>query len=34
MFHKFKNQEERKKFGGTAFIEFAYCKNKWIVAVW
>lgn len=28
MFHKFKNQEERKNFGGTAFVEFAYCKNK------
>ena len=28
MFYKFKNQEERKKFGGTAFIEIAYCKNK------
>lgn len=28
MFHKFKNQQERKNFGGTAFVEFAYCKNK------
>ena len=28
MFHKFKNQDERKNFGGTAFVEFAYCKNK------
>lgn len=28
MFHKFKNKDERKKIGGTAFIEFAYCKKK------
>ena len=28
MFHKFKNQKERKKFGATAFVEFTYCKNK------
>ena len=28
MFLKFKNQDERKKFGGTAFIELAYFKRK------
>ena len=28
MFHKFKNQDERRNFGGTAFVELAYSKNK------
>ncbi|NMP37231.1 MAG: hypothetical protein GX051_03780 [Clostridiales bacterium] len=26
MFHSFKNQEERRAFGGSAFIELQYCK--------
>lgn len=25
MFHSFKNQDERRKFGGSAFIELQYC---------
>lgn len=28
MFHSFKNQDERRAFGGTAFMEFQYCKLK------
>lgn len=28
MIHKFNNQEERRNFGGSAFIEIAYCKLK------
>ena len=26
MFHSFKSKEERRKFGGSAFIEIQYCK--------
>ena len=25
LFHKFKNQEERRAFGGSSFIEIQYC---------
>ncbi len=28
MFYKFANQEERRKFGGSAFIEIQFCKLK------
>ena len=28
MFHAFKNQDERRAFGGTAFMELQYCKLK------
>ena len=28
MFHSFKSKEERRKFGGSAFIEIQYCKLK------
>lgn len=28
MFHNFENQEERKKSGGSKFIEIQYCKLK------
>lgn len=28
MFYTFKNQEERRQFGGTGFIELQYCKLK------
>jgi len=28
MFHKFANQEDRKHFGGSAFIELQFCKMK------
>ena len=28
IFHSFTNQDERRKFGGSAFIELQYCKQK------
>ena len=28
MFQSFKNEEDRREFGGTAFIEIQYCKLK------
>lgn len=28
MFHTFKNKEDRRAFGGSAFIEIQYCKLK------
>lgn len=28
MFHKFNSQDERRNFGGTAFIEIQYCELK------
>lgn len=28
MFHSFKNKDERRQFGGSAFIEIQYCKLK------
>lgn len=28
MFHTFKNREDRRAFGGSAFIEILYCKLK------
>ena len=28
MFHSFANSEDRRNFGGSAFIEFQYCKLK------
>jgi hypothetical protein len=28
MFHSFENQAERRAYGGSAFIEFQYCKVK------
>lgn len=28
MFHKFNSQEERKKYGGTSYIEIQYCELK------
>lgn len=28
IFHSFKNQDERRAFGGSAFIEFQYCATK------
>ncbi|MGN0813865.1 MAG: hypothetical protein ACI4MH_01380 [Candidatus Coproplasma sp.] len=28
IFHSFENQEERRKFGGSAFIELQYCTLK------
>ena len=28
LFHSFANQDERRKFGGSAFIEFQYCTYK------
>ena len=28
MFHTFNNQEDRRKFGGTAFLELQYCRMR------
>ena len=28
MFYSFKNKDERRQFGGSAFIEIQYCKLK------
>ncbi|MGN0771559.1 MAG: hypothetical protein ACI4MI_03115 [Christensenellales bacterium] len=33
IFHSFANQEERRKFGGSAFIELQYCTTKHVKVV-